>query len=178
MSKELVFKLVVSESGKEAYSVNLSYEVVSSIVSDFPDNESSNDFFRLAAQHAASVVRENVAYKDHLNSDVLEILSKDSSISVLRNLVRSQAFRENVTQEELVALIKLDTEIAQTIANNVDSYEQADVNELASLLSKHEDPSVVYSLAQNWGTPKEILKTLLTHPDPYIANEAKTRLED
>ena len=178
MSKELIFKLVVSESGKESYSTNLSYEEVSSIVSNFPDNKSSNDFFLLAAQHAASAVRENVAYKDHLNSDVIEILSKDSSISVLRNLVRSEAFRENVTQEELVELIKLDTQIAQTIANSIESYEQVDANELASLLSKHEDPSVVYNLASNWSVTKKIVKTLLKHPDPYVANEAKKRLED
>ena len=32
MSKELIFKLVVSESGKESYSTNLSYEEVSSLL--------------------------------------------------------------------------------------------------------------------------------------------------
>ena len=178
MSKDIVFKIVVSESGNEVYSANLSYEIVSNIVSNFPDHVSSNDFFLLAAQHSASVVRENVAYKDHLNSDVLEILSKDSSISVLRNLVRSEAFKENVTKEELVELIKLDTEFAQTIAGSVDSYEQVDVNELASLLSVHEDPAVAYNLASSWSTPKKILKTLLKHSDPYVENEAKTRLEE
>lgn len=178
MSKELVFKLVVSDSGKEKFSANLSFEMLSNIVSNFPDDKSSNDFLLLAAQHPASVVRENVAYKDNLSSEVLELLSKDSSIAVLRNLVSSGAFKENVTQEKLIDLIKLDTEIARRIANNIDSYEQADLSELATLISKHEDPSVVADLAQSYGTPKKILKTLLNHPDPYVSREARLRLEN
>jgi len=178
MAKDLVFKLVVTENGKESYSANLSYEAVSNIVSSFPDKEESNDFFALAAQHQASSVRENLAYKDNLSSEVVELLSKDNSIGVLRNLVRSNAFKENATQAQLEQLIKLDTEIAQSIAGNVEAYEQADVNKLATLLAGNEDPSVVASLAQNYSTPKKILKTLTTHSDPYVASEAKARLDD
>ena len=178
MAKDLVFKLVVSNGGKEAYSANLSYEAVSSIASGFSDNSDSNDFFLLAAQHPASSVRENVAYKDQLSTEVVELLSKDNSIAVLRNLVRSSAFRSFATQELLEKLIQLDTEVAQSIANNVESFENGDVNKLSTLLANHEDPSVVVSLAQNYSTPKKILKTLSTHSDPYVASEAKARLED
>ena len=106
------------------------------------------------------------------------MLSKDTSIGVLRNLVRSNAFKENATQAQLEQLIKLDTEIAQSIAGNVEGYEQADVNKLATLLAANDDPSVVASLAQNYSTPKKILKTLTTHSDPYVASEAKARLDD
>ena len=178
MAKDLVFRLVISEAGKETYSANLSYEAVSNIVSNYSDNIESNNFFVLAAQHAASTVRENVAYKDNLSSDVVKVLSQDSSIAVLRNLARSNAFRENATQDLLERLIKLDTEIAQTVAGSVESFEQADVNKLATLLAAHSDPSVLASLAQNYSTPKKVLKTLVNHPDPYVAREAKARLED
>jgi hypothetical protein len=178
MAKDLVFKLVISEAGKDTYTAKLSYEAVSNIVSNYSDNKESNDFFALAAQHAASTVRENVAYKDNLSADVVNVLSQDSSIAVLRNLARSSAFKENATQDLLDRLIKLDTEIAQTIASNVESFEQADVNKLAALLATHSDPSVVASLAQNYSTPKKVLKTLVNHPDPFVASEAKARLED
>ena len=178
MPNDLVFKLVVTDSNKEVYETILSYEVISSIVSSYPDKEDSNEFFELAAQHSASVVRENVAYKDSLSIDVLNLLSKDKSIAVLRNLVRTNAFRENATQDEILDLINLDVEIAQTIANYVESFEKADINTLALALSKHDDPSVVASLAGNYGTPKKVLKTLVNHPDPYVANEARSRLED
>jgi hypothetical protein len=176
MSKNLTFKLIISEDGSEKFSTNLSYDAVSSIVSNYPDNKESNDFLFFAAQHPASGVRENVAYKDNLNSDVLEILSADNSITVLRNLVRSNAFKEHVTQSELERLITLDTEIAQTIAYNVEAFEQADTNKLATLLTEHSDPSVAANLAQNYSTPKRILKILANHPDPYVASQAKERL--
>lgn len=178
MAKDLVFKLIVTNGGKEAYSANLSYEAVANVTSSFADNSENNDYFILAAQHPASTVRENLAYKDNLSSEVVELLSKDTSIGVLRNLVRSNAFKENATQAQLEQLIKLDTEIAQSIAGNVEGYEQADVNKLATLLAANDDPAVVASLAQNYSTPKKILKTLTTHSDPYVASEAKARLDD
>ncbi len=177
MSKDIVFKLVVSESGKDAYSSVLSFQQAANIIGYFPDDASSNDLCLLAAQHPASVVREHVADRDYLSSEVLEILSADSSISVLRKLVRSDAFRESVTQEELLGGIKLDTEIAKTVAYSVESYVQVDINIIASLLAEHEDPQVVYCLAQNDRAPKKILKTLLNHPDFFVANEAKRQLE-
>ena len=178
MSKDLVFKLVITEGWKEKFSANLSYEAVSNIISGYPDKPESNDLFALAAQHSAAAVRENVAYKDKLSAEIVDLLSKDTSISVLRNLARSEAFRENAPQALLEKLIKTDTEVAQTIANNVDSFEQADVNKLSAILAEHEDPSVVASLAGNYSAPKKILKTLVNHPDPYVASEAKSRLED
>ena len=57
MAKDLVFKLVISEAGKETYTASLSYEAVSNIVSNYSDNKECNDFFALAAQHPASTVR-------------------------------------------------------------------------------------------------------------------------
>jgi hypothetical protein len=178
MPKKIIFKIVVLEDGKEKFSENLSYEAASNIVSNFPDRIESNEFFLLAAQHPASTVRENVAYKDKLTSDVVEILANDGSVAVLRNLVRSNAFRETASQDLLEKLISLDVEIAQSIAGSVESFEQADANKLAAAIATHEDPSVVSSLAGNYSTPKKILKTLINHPDPYVASEAKSRLDD
>jgi len=178
MSSDLIFKIIVSESGKEKYSANLPFETVSNIVSSYPDNKSSNDFFHLAARHSASSVRENVAYKDNLSEEIVELLAADNSISVLRNLVRSSSFRKNASQQLLEKMISLDVEIAQSIANSVESFEQADINELAALLVAHHDPSVALSLASNYSLPKKILKTLLNHYDSSVANEAKSRLED
>lgn len=104
MSNELVFKLVVSESGKDKFSTVLSYQQVANLVAYFPDNAIANDICLFAAQHPASVVREQVADRDHLSPEVLEILCNDSSISVLRKLVRSDSFRENLTQQDCKGL--------------------------------------------------------------------------
>ena len=178
MRSNVRFTIHASEDGKEVFTAPLSYDALANIISNYPDHEDSNDLFLLAAKHPASTVRENLAYKDHLSAEVLDILTKDTSISVLRNLFRSDAFREHVSHEVLEKLIGLDTEIAQSIADYIESFQEADVTKLANLLANHEDPSVAASLANNYSAPKKILKKLLTHPDPYVAQSAKARLEN
>jgi hypothetical protein len=175
---KIKFTLHASDDGKEVFTAPLSYEALANIISNYPDHDDSNDFFLLAAKHPACIVRENIAYKDHLSAEVVEILAKDRSVPVLRHLVRSSAFREQATYEQLEKFINLDIEIAQSIANNVELFQEADIVKLANLLAAHEDPSVAASLADNYNAPKKILKKLLTHPDPYVANAAKARLEN
>ena len=178
MSSNIKFTIHASDDGKEVFTAPLSYEALATIISNYPDHDDSNDFFLLAAKHPASTVRENLAWKDHLSAEVVVILAKDKSVPVLRSLIRSSAFREQANHEMLEKLINLDIEIAQSIANDVESFQEADVIKLANLLAVHEDPSVVASLANNYRAPKNILKKLLTHPDPYVANAAKARLEN
>jgi len=178
MSKKLVFKLVVTANGEEVLSKLLSYEAVSNIVSNASDNKDNEDLFTLAASHPASIVRENVAYKDRMPEAAVEILSSDKSISVLRNLVRSKKFKELATLDLLEKLLTLDSEIAQTIAGDIESYSEADSAKLVGIIATHSDPYVVASLAGSYSTPKKVLKTLLNHADPYVVSEAKGRLED
>lgn len=178
MSSKLLFKLVVEDSGDEVFSKPLSYETVANIVSSYEDADESNGFFALAAQHPASSVRENVAYKDKLSEEILGLLINDKSIPVLRNLVRTEAFKENASAEVIERLIKLDVEIAQNIAGDIDSYQQADASKLCTLILGLDDPSILASLAGNYSTPKKVLKELVNHSDPYVAAEAKRRLED
>jgi hypothetical protein len=178
MSSKLLFKLVVEDSGEEVFSKPLSYETVANIVSGYDDADESNGFFALAAQHPASTVRENVAYKDKLSEEILGMLINDKSIPVLRNLVRTEAFKENAAADVIERLIKLDVEIAQNIAGDIDSYQQADASKLCTLILGLDDPSILASLAGNYSTPKKVLKELVNHSDPYVAAEAKRRLED
>ncbi len=178
MSGKLEFKLVVLEDGQEVLSKLLPYEAVSNIVSNASDNKDNEDLFLLAARHPASSVREYVAYKDRLPDAAVKLLAADKSISVLRNLVRSKKFREHATIEELEKFLVLDTEIAQTIAGDIDSYSEADTTRLAEFVAAHSDPSVVAVLAGSYSTPKKILKSLLKHHDPYVVSEAKERLEN
>ncbi len=178
MANHLEYKLVVTENGNEIFSGNLSHEMVSPIISEYPDTAESADFFIVAAKHPASSVRENLADKENLPAEVLQALSADPSVSVLRNLVRGDGFKKFATQELLENLISRDVEIAQTVASWLTAYEKADTNKLAALLAAHSDPSVAASLADGWAMPKKILKNLLKHPDPWIACKAKQSLED
>lgn len=81
-------------------------------------------------------MREQVACKENISLDVLGILQNDDSLGLLRNLVRTSALRENVSQEYLEKIISLDAEIPQSIASNIDAFQNGDVNQLAALLIK------------------------------------------
>lgn len=178
MSGKLEFKLVVTEDGEEVLNKLLSYEAVSNIVSNASDSKDNEDLFLLAARHPSSNVREYVAYKDRMPDAAVKLLTADKSISVLRNLVRSQKFKEHATIEELEMFLALDTEIAQSIAGDIDSYSETDKTKLAEMVATHSDPAVVATLAGSYSTPKKILKSLLKHYDPYVVSEAKGRLEN
>jgi hypothetical protein len=177
MSSKLVFKLVVEDSGKEVFSEALSYEAISNIASSYNDSKDSNNFFTLAARHPASSVRENIAYKDKISKETLSLLMADKSMPVLRNLVRTETFRKNASEEDIERLIHLDVEIAQNIAGDIDSYEQADAAKLCAMFLSMEDPSILASLAGNYNAPKKVLKELASNSDPYVALQAKNQLD-
>ena len=178
MSASLEFKLVIVESGKEIASKVLSYEDVSSIISALQDNESNQKIFEAGAIHSASSVREQVASKDNLSESAVKVLVQDKAINVLRNLVRSQKFKETADQKTLEELIDRDPEVAQSIAGDLDSFSEADQNALAQKLASHVDLTVLNALAGSYNTPKKILKTLSGHSDPYIASQAKEQLDN
>jgi hypothetical protein len=104
MSSKLVFKLVVEDGGKEVFAEPLSYETISNIASSYDDSKDSNKFFALAARHPASSVRENIAYKDNISKEILSLLTADKSLPVLRNLVRTEAFKKNASEEPNIYL--------------------------------------------------------------------------
>lgn len=178
MSVKLKFKLVIEDDGKEVYSKSLPYEIVANITLAYDDSTDNCDFFALAAKHPASAVRENVAYKSKMSKDTLNYLIKDTSIAVLRNLINTEVFKEHATEDVIEKLVKLDLEIARDIANDYDSYQQANATKLCATLLGLSDPAISYALAGNYNVPKKILKELAGHPDSFISAEAKRRLED
>lgn len=172
------FYVVAMQDGKEVLKKKLSYEAVSNVVSNASDGSENDDLFAVASKHASSNVREQVAYKDHLADETVEHLSDDKSIAVLRNLVRSQKFKETANTEKLKSLISLDVEIASSIAGDIESYAEADKDELLADLLQNSDPYVLGSLAGSYSTPKKTLKLLVKNADPYVASQAKSRLDD
>lgn len=141
-----VFELVVESSGKKVFTKPLSFELVSSIVSSTPDNKDNIDIFELAVQHPSSRVREMVAYKDNLSPQILEQLINDRSIDVLRNLVRSNYFRSNATLDQVSSLVPRDTEVAKSIAENAEYFDEISAFEIAKIVLGVGDPSVIGAL--------------------------------
>lgn len=175
---QVIFKIVVNEDGKDNLERELSYDELNSIISTAQDTEDNRELFRLAANHPAGIVRENVAYKEKLSEDTVLLLSKDKNIQVLRNLVRTEKFKEIATIDEIERLMTLDTDIAQTIASDTSVFPEVDQNNLINSILKLNDPSILGCLASSWTTPKKILKELAKHSDLYVSSEAKRRLSN
>ena len=172
------FTLTISENGAPVLTVPLPYTSVSTIVDDIPENhELSDQFCLLAAQHPASQVRQRVANRDKLSEETMAILAKDTSVDVLRNLIRSAAFQEYADQDLLARFVQISTDLAEAIADNLGSFSNANAEALVQLLLQMDDPAIAYNLAGNYNIPKKILRSLLKHNDLVVSQVAKNTLD-
>lgn len=176
MESKLDYKIVIEENGSVVYSANLSYNNLSYLVSNYGDTGENNDFFSLVARHSSAAVRQSVASKDSLSEEVFNVLVDDSSVSVLRSLVSAEPFKEYATDEIIERLVKIDVEIAVAIAEQWDSFKQANPTRTCAMLMQLSDPSVLEALARSDRLPKKLLKQLLNHPDPAVVETARSSL--
>ncbi len=162
-------KLIVDE-----LEVDIGYSVLDSIVGYLPDDSSLEQMYEKLASHPSSNVRRVVADKESINKNTLDILAADVSVDVLRNLVRNSTARNELSYSQVASIIEKDVECADSIASYVDGWDNS--LDIAELLLEHTDPQVRYSLANNSGTPRSILKKLLKDNDKSIASAAKESL--
>lgn len=174
--RSLEWKLVVLEDGKPVAEEVLSHDLVREVISSLPDSEDHSSLLELAAHHPSHVVRGVVAHKDKLSETTLEKLSRDDTVQVLSDLCRSDAFKAWADTELLMSLIHRDPVLAYSIAPNLESYENSNILKVAEALAAHPDPVVLESLADNYRTPKSILKKLAKHPSPGVAAAAQRTL--
>lgn len=151
-SNNLSFQLVITEGDQTLFSTPVSYDAVANIISNTPNTNSqeSDALFLIASKHPAASVREYVAGKDYLSKEVIEILSKDTSVSVLRYLVRTSAFREYADLESIKNMISLDVEVAQTIASEADSFDQVSASDIVAIVTDQGEPSVIAALDERY----------------------------
>ena len=170
------FKLVIEIDGAEVFNEELGSEAVSGLTGRLPDVAENKDVFGYLAKSASSEVRNDIAYKDNLNEETVEILSKDASIEVRRRLCGQTPFREWVDTEILLEYISADIDCAKAIAGSVSEYSNADVNKVSIEICKHSDPDVRNALAGCWGAPKKFVKQLLSDSDASVRASAKKTL--
>ena len=118
---------------------------LANLIGSLPDTDDEKvlKVLEVLASHPASEVRQAIAYKDNLTAATVATLSDDKEINVLRRLVNSRKARELLETSQLLKMIGLDNELAQSIASNVELFENGDVEKLSDALIKHSDPSVV-----------------------------------
>lgn len=159
---------VTIKEGNTTTSIDLGFDQTVSMVATLTDNEESTSFFAAISKHPASAVREEVAKKDNLDEETVQRLFKDPAKSIMRWLLNSRKAREILTTEQLTQAIAADLEAAEYIAYNLESFESASIDEIASILAKHNDPKIRYALASNYSIPKKTAKSLTKDPDPQV----------
>ena len=155
-------------------SVKLDSTALADVIRNLPDTEAYKKFYEGLITHPSSRVRSNIADKEQLGEEAILQLAKDASVEVLRNLARNRTVREVLSLELTLLIIERDVEVADTIASYVEDW--SNTIEIAKILKNHTDPQVRFSLANNRGTPKTILRQQLKDPEESIAAAAKENL--
>jgi hypothetical protein len=171
------FRLVAIQDGEEVLIEPLSYELLSTLVSYYPDTTKGQPLFRLASQHPSAEVRLQVANKNKIDEETCHRLISDEALAVLKNIVANAVFKETVTLEILEKYLTVDKELAEAIAYDLESYKLVDILNLAELIAANKDPSVVAALANNRRAPKKVLRDLLNYPDPLVVDRASESLK-
>lgn len=171
MSADISFTLVVAVAG-ESQEFVLGTQQIDSVVSSADDIVEFAGLFSAAAQHPANCVRMTVAGRDQLPGDAALALAHDPCANVRTQVVRNRVFGRFATEETVLKVIDSDPQAAEAIANNIEQFENADVNTICEALVRHPDPTVRRALAWNSGTPLKWVKKLRSDPAQDVAATA------
>lgn len=154
--------------------VTIDSNALSDVLRNLPDIEVYKKFYESLITHPSSRVRASIADKEQLGEEAISVLAKDSSVEVLRNLVRNRTAREVLPLDLTIQIIERDVEVADSIACYVEDW--SNTMEIAKILKNHPDPQVRLALANNRGTPKTILRQQLKDEDNVVVLAAKENL--
>jgi hypothetical protein len=169
-------RLVVE--GDREVSIELGYKSLMNFMNNlhYEEDEDVQTLCEVLSDHPSSEIRETIAGMEVLPEKVVLKFLSDSSLRVVRNIVRSKASYEVATTEHLMEIIGRDTEAADTIADCLDDYVNVDTNKIFTLLVAHPDPQVREAAARNGGARKKHLKMLLNDPDLDVRRTANDSL--
>lgn len=159
--------------------VNVGVELAGNIASYLNDNEDNQAIFHELAQHSSSSVRKEIAYKDKISADTAALLLEDKDIAVVNNILSSEAAKEIFNDDNFKNILASNNEEAiENVISNMDEYDElsstdACYNEILALDNNY----LSLQIANNYHSPKKILKKLLKHNDPDIVAAAKSSLE-
>ena len=161
--------------------VIIGHQFLEDIVRDIPDIKENKSIFSTLALSDNPEVRESISRKDNLSNKTIHLLLNDENQEVVDNILSNSDIAKYIKEETLFDILKSDNiKYLKTIASNIDSYLLCDTCKIATILSKHKNTSVRFSLVR-WSSANavtsKILQVLSNDKDFDIANEAKKTLE-
>lgn len=159
--------------------INVGIELAGNIASYLNDNELNQAIFHELAQHTAASVRKEIAYKDNLSEDTAKELLADKDISVLNNILRSDAVKEVFDDDDFEYILSTNNEeVIENLISYLDDYSAlSDTDNCIDEILNLNNDYLTLQIANNYNTPKKVLKKLLKHNDPDIVAAAKSSLE-
>lgn len=152
-------------------------ELLGNITYYLSDSENNKEIFHALAGSKSANIRKEIASKDSISENTAILLLNDHDPKVLEEIIRNDIAKSIITDELIDNIISIENEdLLVQIANNYEGFENLDIEDVAKKLISLDNPTVTYAVADNYSTPKKVLKNLLKHSDPDISNAAKKSL--
>jgi hypothetical protein len=150
---------LVLTSGDQRAVINLTPTALSAVAAKLTDNSEQAPAFDLLSEHADFEVRLAVAGMENLSNEAIGRLAADSSLSVVRQLLKSKAARPKLTPQQVLAIVERDPELAGFVAAIVEDF-ALDDERILSYLESHPDTHVRTKLAGNPFAGNTVLRRL------------------
>jgi len=149
-----------------------------SLVECIPDSPAYEILFSALAKADNAEIRSGVADKENITDETAKVLLNDTDPRVLDRILNNGIAKSIVTTDHLKNIMRIGgNDVIKTIISNISEYDEADMEEVVNLILKMNSPGLNLALAENYQTPKRILKKLLKSDDPDIQNAARRSLE-
>lgn len=169
-------EIKLTVNGKE---VTVGIEFARNIVSDIPDGKEYYGVLHEFALSKVAAIRAEVAYKRCMSQETVKLLLQDRNIEVLSRIVTSECAKEYITDKDIDHIIATNSEDAiENIISYMDDYENINQVQTIEKIMKLENEYLLLKLADNWNTPKSVLKKLKDHKDPDVSKAARKSLDD
>ncbi len=163
-------------NGDQRFAIELTSQPLCATVAKLQDNSSQTSAFDILAEHTNFEVRLAVAGMENLSTEAIERLATDSSISVVRQLLKSKLARPRLTPQQVLAIAERDPELAGFVAAVVEDF-TLDNDAVLSYLESHLDTHVRAKLAGNPFAGNVVLRRLAaSDPDATVREIAAEML--
>jgi hypothetical protein len=158
----------------EGIDIEIGFAELADIVSYIKDHEDNQNLFAKLSQHPSARVRRSVAEKSKVDDLTAEALGKDDNLEVLRTIIRNEAFKKIAKDSDLIRFSETgDAELSSSIASDLESFDNCDTSKILDILASSKDPGIRMSVAENWNTPKKVLKKFNNDQDLDVRRSAK-----
>lgn len=172
------YELVITIDGKESR-VDIPYTSMNDLAYTLPDVEENRKIFDVLANHTSIETLAGVAAKENLSIESFQKIISTGGHKAKIALLENKKFRQQVKLELLKKWVMRDSELAITVANNLNDFGEIDPKEIVEILLKHPDPEVINYLVESTSAlTKTELKKLTTYPDNKIAMEAIKKIKE